>query len=79
MAFFQEPPRLGNQYDADRLLRQYIERTVPNEAQPQVGEDLRAMGELAGGELYELQLADRLNEPELVSFDPWATGSTASS
>jgi alkylation response protein AidB-like acyl-CoA dehydrogenase len=29
------------------------------------------MGELAGGELYQLQLADRLNEPSLTQWDAW--------
>ncbi len=29
------------------------------------------MGRLAGGELYELQLADRLNEPVLTQWDAW--------
>ena len=29
------------------------------------------MGELAGGQLYALQLADRLNEPVLTQWDAW--------
>src|SRR5690242_6657246 len=29
------------------------------------------MGRLAGGELYQLQLADRLNEPRLTQWDAW--------
>jgi alkylation response protein AidB-like acyl-CoA dehydrogenase len=29
------------------------------------------MGRLAGGELYEMQLADRLNEPLLTQWDAW--------
>jgi alkylation response protein AidB-like acyl-CoA dehydrogenase len=29
------------------------------------------MGELAGGELYAMQLADRLNEPVLTQWDAW--------
>jgi alkylation response protein AidB-like acyl-CoA dehydrogenase len=29
------------------------------------------MGRLAGGELYELQLQDRLNEPRLTQWDAW--------
>lgn len=32
---------------------------------------LDAMGELAGGELYRLQLADRLNEPVLTQWSAW--------
>jgi len=29
------------------------------------------MGYLAGGELYQMQLADRLNEPALIQWDAW--------
>ena len=29
------------------------------------------MGRLAGAELYEMQLADRLNEPTLTQWDAW--------
>jgi alkylation response protein AidB-like acyl-CoA dehydrogenase len=32
---------------------------------------LLEMGDLAGGELYEMQLADRLNEPKLIQWDAW--------
>jgi acyl-CoA dehydrogenase len=38
---------------------------------PAVEEALRELGELAGGELYRMQLADRLNEPRLVQWDAW--------
>src|SRR5690606_11820485 len=33
--------------------------------------ELRDMGELAGGELYRMQLEDRLNEPTLTHWGPW--------
>lgn len=71
MAFFQDPPTLGNQYDDDRVLQSYLARTLPSDAQPAVSEELRAMGELAGGELFRLQQADRLSEPTLTQWDPW--------
>jgi len=32
---------------------------------------LREMGRLAGGHLYQMQLADRLNEPRLTQWDAW--------
>lgn len=71
MAFFQAPPQLGNQYEEDRVLRSFIARTFDAEARRRIEPELAAMGELAGGELYRLQLEDRLNEPRLVSWDPW--------
>ncbi len=29
-AFFQTPPRLGNQYDEDRVLKTYLEWKLPS-------------------------------------------------
>ncbi len=69
--FNQSPPQLGNQYEDDRVLRSYLWRVLPPEMLAEVKSSLRQMGELAGGELYELQLADRLNEPRLTQWDAW--------
>ncbi|HEY1014970.1 MAG TPA: acyl-CoA dehydrogenase family protein, partial [Herpetosiphonaceae bacterium] len=69
--FNQPAPALGNQYDDDRVLRSYLKRALPADALGEIEPALRAMGELAGGELYRLQLADRLNEPKLTHWDPW--------
>ncbi|HLF91643.1 MAG TPA: acyl-CoA dehydrogenase family protein [Anaerolineales bacterium] len=69
--FNQTPPILGNQYDDDRVLRSYLQRTLPSEMLYEVEPSLREMGDLSGGELYQLQLADRLNEPSLTQWDAW--------
>ena len=69
--FNQPAPRLGNQYDDDRVLRSYLRRRLPPDALAAVEPALREMGALAGGELYDLQLADRLSEPELIQWDAW--------
>jgi len=69
--FFQEAPSLGNQYDGDRVLRGYLGRALPVDVMAAVEPELREMGELGGGELFALQLADRLNEPRLVQWGPW--------
>lgn len=71
MAFFQSPPQLGNQYEADRVLRSYLDRAVPADHREAIGNDLRRMGEVAAGELYALQQQDRLNEPTLTQWDAW--------
>src|SRR5688572_25688581 len=71
MAFFQTPPALGNQLHDDRLLRSYLERKLDPDARRAIEPELAAMGELAGGELYALQLADVDNEPRLVQWDAW--------
>jgi alkylation response protein AidB-like acyl-CoA dehydrogenase len=69
--FSQPPPALGNQYLDDRVLRSYLKRLLPPEVHRDVEPSLATMGELAGGELYQMQLADRLHEPTLTQWDAW--------
>ena len=71
MPFQQAPPTLGNQYEDDPVLRSYLKRVLPAEMLREIESSLIEMGRLAGGELYELQLADRLNEPKLTQWDAW--------
>lgn len=69
--FKQAPPALGNQFADDRALRSYLARVCPRDVLNDIEPSLFEMGRLAGAELYELQLADRLNEPRLVQWDAW--------
>src|SRR5689334_11276994 len=69
MAFFQEPPQLGNQFDDDPLLPSWIERSL-GPAAAEISGELRALGDLAV-EYYGKQLADRENEPVLTQWDAW--------
>jgi acyl-CoA dehydrogenase len=71
MPFQQAPPTLGNQYEDDRVLRSYLKRVLPAEILGGIEPSLIEMGRLAGRELYQLQLADRLNEPRLTQWDAW--------
>ncbi|HEY4122361.1 MAG TPA: acyl-CoA dehydrogenase, partial [Byssovorax sp.] len=71
MAFFQDPPELGNQFDDDGVLRSYLARALPDDVRRAIEPELREMGELAGGPLYRMQLEDRLNEPTLTTWSPW--------
>jgi alkylation response protein AidB-like acyl-CoA dehydrogenase len=69
--FVQAAPQLGNQYRDDQFLRSYLQRKVPAATLSTIAPDLDQLGEIAGGELYALQLADRENEPTLVQWDAW--------
>jgi alkylation response protein AidB-like acyl-CoA dehydrogenase len=71
MHFVQPPPQLRNQYDDDRVLRSYLHRVLPDDVRKEIEPQLRALGELAGGELYRQQLAERELEPQLVQWDAW--------
>jgi alkylation response protein AidB-like acyl-CoA dehydrogenase len=65
------PPRLRNQYEDDQVLRSYLRRVLPSQVLTEIEPSLFALGRLSGAELYEFQVADRLNEPRLVQWDAW--------
>jgi acyl-CoA dehydrogenase len=69
--FNQPAPQLDNQYRSDRVLRSYLKRVLPVEMATVVEKEYLEMGDLAGGELYRFQLADRLNEPRHTPWDAW--------
>lgn len=71
VSFKQQPPRLGNQYEDDRALRSLLRRALAPEVLAEVEPSLSEMGEIAGGELYRLQLEDRESEPALTGYDAW--------
>lgn len=71
MRFQLAPPTLGNQYEDDPVLRSYLTRSVPADELREIKPTLVEMGRLAGDELYQMQLADRLNEPTLTQWDAW--------
>jgi hypothetical protein len=71
MDFRQAPPTLGNQYDSDSLLREYLERNLPPELLERFEPEYRELGELNGGELFQLSLADLDNEPVHTVWDAW--------
>ena len=70
MAFFQDPPRLGNQYDDDPILADHLARVAPELARAIEGE-LRELGELAGGYFRTRQAEERGMEPILTQWDAW--------
>ncbi len=69
--FIQSSPRLGNQYRDDTLLGSLLRRRLPADVLTAIEPELDRTGDLAGDELYAMQLADRLNEPRLTHWDAW--------
>lgn len=71
--FFQEAPRLRDEWEEDPALRNLVRRLVPPDARADIEATLAEMGQLAAGRLYELhgEMDRRENEPRLVRFDPW--------
>jgi acyl-CoA dehydrogenase len=70
MPFFQEPPRLGNQFDDDPLLPSWIARHIPEAHHGEIAAELHQLGDLTV-EYYTKQLLDRENEPVLTQWDAW--------
>ena len=58
-----EPPRPGDPYRDDPLLREYLARLLPAPDREAIEGELRTLGELSGGRLYDLQLAALYREP----------------
>lgn len=69
--FLQTPPRLGDQYATDRVLRSALARALPAGMRQESEPELAELGALAGGELYRLQLDDLHREPRLVRWNAW--------
>ncbi|HEX6630491.1 MAG TPA: acyl-CoA dehydrogenase family protein, partial [Gemmatimonadaceae bacterium] len=71
MDFFQDPPRLGNQYDDDHLLRSWLRRALPREVHDEIEPGLRHLGARAAGDLLALADAAEREPPRHVPYDPW--------
>lgn len=69
--FFQDPPRLGNQFLTDRLLRRLTRRHLPEEVREPIEADLTRFGERVTTDILEMAEDANANEPRLVPFDPW--------
>ncbi|MBW3619607.1 MAG: acyl-CoA dehydrogenase family protein [Actinobacteria bacterium] len=71
--FFQDPPRLRDEWEDDLALRRYLERVLPAEVLAEITPSLAEMGHLAANELYDdaIELDTRAKEPRLVHFDAW--------
>jgi putative acyl-CoA dehydrogenase len=69
--FYQDGPRLTNQYDDDPLLEQYLRWRLPGAMLAEIEPDLHRIGELAVTEWLALADAAEANPPRHVPFDPW--------
>jgi alkylation response protein AidB-like acyl-CoA dehydrogenase len=71
VTFFQQPPTLTNTFRSDTVLREHLERLLPQEVLTEATPELDAMGEAAAGELARLASLAEATPPRLVQFDPW--------
>jgi len=69
--FYQDAPRLTNQFDGDPLLGGYLRWRLPAAMFDEVQPALRRIGALAAGEWLALDTAAERNPPRHVPYDPW--------
>src|SRR5258706_5833970 len=69
--FFQDPPRLGNQYDDDALLRAYLRWRLPSTMLDEIEPDLRRLGHRAVTDILALGEAAESAPPSDVPYDAW--------
>ena len=68
-SFFQDPPRLGNQYDDDRVLRSFLRRNLSPQVLADAEPGLRRLGARAAGEMIDLAREAERAPPVHVPFD----------
>ena len=69
--FYQDPPRLTNQFTDDPLLSAYLRWRLPGETLSEIEPALCRIGGLAASEWLALDAAAEANPPRLVPYDPW--------
>ncbi|XP_075709523.1 acyl-CoA dehydrogenase family member 11-like isoform X2 [Rhinoderma darwinii] len=69
--FFQDPPRLGNQFLEDSLLQGYLKRHLPPVVLEEVSQDLERFGQRLVDEIDNLGRECELNPPHLQHYDAW--------
>ena len=69
--FYQDGPRLTNQYDGDPLLGGYLRWRLPPAGLQEIEPALRRLGSLAAGEWLALDAAAEQNPPRHVPYDAW--------
>jgi putative acyl-CoA dehydrogenase len=69
--FFQDAPKLGNQYDDDVVLRSYVRRRLPAPVLADVEPNLRRLGQRVATDILELAEAAEREPPQHVPYDPW--------
>ncbi len=69
--FLQDPPRPGDPWATDRVLRAYLARKLPADVLAAATPSLREMAALAAGPLLDLLERGRESRPALTSWDAW--------
>jgi putative acyl-CoA dehydrogenase len=69
--FFQDGPELGNQYQDDVALREWLKRRLPSAVLQDIAAGLDKLGARAAGEMLALTAAAEAQPPQHVPYDAW--------
>ncbi|XP_041377829.1 acyl-CoA dehydrogenase family member 11-like [Gigantopelta aegis] len=69
--FFQDQPRLDNQFTQDITLKTYLKRHVPKQFLAEIETDLELFGGRVATDIYDLSLRCEREPPYLEHFDAW--------
>jgi alkylation response protein AidB-like acyl-CoA dehydrogenase len=69
--FFQDPPKLGNQYDDDAVLRAYLRWRLPPKMLTEIEPDLHRLGHRAVTDIFALGESAEASPPRHVPYDAW--------
>ncbi|XP_029474908.1 acyl-CoA dehydrogenase family member 11-like isoform X3 [Rhinatrema bivittatum] len=69
--FFQDHPRLGNQYLEDTFLQKYLRRHLPPKVFQEVSQQLERFGARVTDEIDSLGRECELSPPQLQQYDAW--------
>jgi len=69
--FYQDPPRLGNQYEDDALLSAYLRWRLPANMLAEIEPGLRRLGHRAATDILALGESAEASPPRHVPYDAW--------
>lgn len=69
--FIQDPPKLGNQYDDDPVLRGYLRWRLPKKVLAEIDADLHRLGERVVTDILALAEKAETSPPRHVPLDGW--------
>ncbi len=69
--FYQDVPRLDDQYESDQLLRQYLRWRLPSSMLAEIEPELQRLGARAATDILALGDAAESEPPRHVPYDAW--------
>jgi alkylation response protein AidB-like acyl-CoA dehydrogenase len=69
--FIQQAPQLGNEFEDDTFLNDYLETYMPAQTLAEIKPDLKRFGGRVGRDFLAWARDAEVNEPILTQFDPW--------